>query len=156
LSGVFLDSCVVAKWYHTEVGTEGLGAVLVLTRLAGQAAYISRLAAIEVQSVVAKKVRQGVISQADAQLLRARFLLDLRTRSSWRVVALRARHYQKAERLIRTYGDTYALKTLDALQLAVALDLKERGLPETFVSADGALCNVARIAGLQVKNPEGI
>jgi hypothetical protein len=38
------------------------------------------------------------------------------------------RHFKDAERLIRQYGLAQRIRTLDALQLAVALDLRNRGL----------------------------
>jgi hypothetical protein len=43
---------------------------------------------------------------------------------------------------------------LDALQLAVALDVKDRVGLEAFVAADTALCEVAALVGLNVLNPE--
>jgi len=45
------------------------------------------------------------------------------------------------------------LRTLDALQLAVALDLKAQGLLDFFVCADEILCQVAEKEGITVVNP---
>jgi len=155
LPGAFFDSSAVAKLYHEEAGTKTVEARVVLLRLTGDGAYISRLVVLEVQSVFAKKVRSGELSKADAQLVRDRFLRDIQVRSPWRVAALHPRHFQAAEVLIQIHGDTYAIRTLDALQLAVALDLRDRGFSDTFVSADRSLCNLAAVVGLQVMNPEG-
>jgi len=44
--------------------------------------------------------------------------------------------------------------TLDSLQLAVALDLREQGLIENFVAADKNLGEVAAAEGLSVLNPD--
>ena len=63
-----------------------------------------------------------------------------------RVIRLTAAHFQSAERLIRRIGLTKNLRTLDALQLAVAINLNEPGQPIEFVCADHALCTLA-IAG---------
>lgn len=46
------------------------------------------------------------------------------------------------------------LRTLDALQLAVALDLRRLGQIDVLVAADQRLCRVASMAGCSVVNPE--
>jgi hypothetical protein len=66
---------------------------------------------------------------------------------------LTAAHFQSAERLIRRIGLTKNLRTLDALQLAVAIDLNESGEPIEFVCADDSLCGLAVAEGLSVVNP---
>ena len=63
-------------------------------------------------------------------------------------------HFDTAERLIGRYAFSQRLRTLDALQLAVALDLKEQGLVDQFVAADKALLDVAALADFSVVNPE--
>jgi hypothetical protein len=63
------------------------------------------------------------------------------------------KHYH-AERLIRKHGSSHSLRTLDALQLAVALELRGRGLLGEFVCADRGLITVAAAEGLSVINPE--
>jgi len=47
-----------------------------------------------------------------------------------------------------------ALRTLDALQLSVALGFKRAGLVTVFVAADQKLCRVAMLEGFAVTNPE--
>ncbi len=98
-------------------------------------------------------MRSGQLAAADIELLRACFRGDLR-RKLLRTVAMNAGHYRDAERLINTYGLHSRLRTLDALQLAVALDLQKRSLVEIFVCADKVLCQVAESAGFAVLNPE--
>jgi len=56
--------------------------------------------------------------------------------------------------LLFKYGAFEALRTLDALQLSVALGLKRAGLVTVFVAADQKLCRVATLEGLAVTNPE--
>jgi hypothetical protein len=46
----------------------------------------------------------------------------------------------------------HRLRTLDALQLAVAIDLRSRGPSVTFVCADVVLCALAKSEGLSVIN----
>ena len=63
-------------------------------------------------------------------------------------------HFHSAGRLVGRYSFTHRLRTLDALQLAVALDLRERGYLDYFVVADKVLAEVAAVEGLAVRNPE--
>lgn len=63
-------------------------------------------------------------------------------------------HFQRAERLIEVYAAGLGLRTLDALQLSVALDLNADQLIDTVVAADRILCDVARREGLVVIDPE--
>jgi hypothetical protein len=69
-------------------------------------------------------------------------------------VRLTSPNFQVAEQLIRRLGPAQNLRTLDALQLAAALDLRGRGLVTQFVCADQRLCAFAVAEGLSVVNPE--
>lgn len=62
-------------------------------------------------------------------------------------------HFIAAERLLGRHAFTRRLRTLDALQLAVALDLQSQGLVDTFVTADQALAEAASREGLSVIDP---
>jgi len=93
------------------------------------------------------------VAEADFQLLRLQFANDI-ARRLLRVTRITDWHYQKAEQLIRRHGLTRRLRTLDALQLSVALDLRQRGLLDYFVCADKSLCTVANEAGLPIIDPE--
>jgi hypothetical protein len=46
------------------------------------------------------------------------------------------------------------MRTLDALQLAIAMELADGGLVEQFVCSDKSLCRIASMAGLNVLDPE--
>jgi hypothetical protein len=63
-------------------------------------------------------------------------------------------HFVAAERLIGRHSFAHRLRTLDALQLAVALDLSSQGLLDHFVAADRSLVEMATLEGLKVINPE--
>ena len=52
------------------------------------------------------------------------------------------------------HGTERSLRTLDALQLAVAVRLKQEGFAPVFVAADVRLCAVAELEGFRVTNPE--
>jgi len=149
-SGEFLDTSALAKLYHVETGSERMEA---LVRSPGVHLVLSELTLIEIQSVFARKVRTGVLDPAALDQLRGLFFADLAKRR-FDVVRLARRHLREAEKLIRTYAAGRALRTLDSLQLAVALDLHRRGIASTFVAADKNLCSVAASEGLQVLNPQ--
>ena len=63
-------------------------------------------------------------------------------------------HYREAERLIQQHEVRRSLRTLDALQLSVALALHRRVALDAFVCADQGLCSVAQDEGLRILNPE--
>lgn len=150
MSDHFLDTSAFVKHYHPEVGTPKVDRLWAdpAARL-----MVSRLGVVETVSVFAKKVRSGLISAADFALLRRRFFADLRNRRPI-VMRLLVRHFQEADRLLQQHGLAHALHTLDALQLAVALDLRRRGTLDEFVTTDRVLLVVAAAEGIPVVNPE--
>jgi hypothetical protein len=150
MSNHFLDTSGLVKHYHPEVGTAKVDR---LWTDAGAKLFISRLGVVETVSVQAKKVRSGIISAADFDLLRRRFFADLRKRRPL-IVRLLVRHSQEADKLLQQYGPAHSLHTLDALQLAVALDLKRRGVLDEVVAADRVVVTLAAPEGLKVSNPE--
>lgn len=146
----FLDTSGVVKHYHPEIGT------VEVDRLWADTAarlLVSRLGVLEAVSVFAKKVRSGSLSAADFGLVRRRFFADLRSRRPT-IVRLLARHFQDADRLLQQYGLTHSLHTLDALQLAVAVDLRRRGMLDELVSADRVLLTIGALEGIKVFDPE--
>jgi hypothetical protein len=56
--------------------------------------------------------------------------------------------------LVERYAFASRLRALDALQLAVALELRNQKLVDHFVAADTILCVVAGHEGFSVINPE--
>lgn len=146
----FFDTSAPVKRYHREAGTD---VVLARSTVPGVSHFVSRLAAVELHSTFAKKVRTGQMTPAAFRFATRRFRSDV---SVGRLKSLRLlpSHYTAAIRLIRRLSLTSNLRTLDSLQLAVALSIHKPGQPVTFVSADNALCAVAAAEGLVVVNPE--
>lgn len=70
------------------------------------------------------------------------------------MVAITDPHYAEAERLLKQHGNIFRLRTLDALQLAAALDVHGRGSLDAVVAADNVVCQVGAAEGLAVTNPE--
>jgi predicted nucleic acid-binding protein len=147
----FLDTSALAKHYHPEVGSAEIDR---LWDDAAQGLFVSRLSVLEIVSVFAGKVRAGAISVADFETLRRRFTADLTKRKRLSATRLLVAHFQEAERLLRQHGPAQRLRTLDALQLAVALDLHRKKAIDRVVSADRDLLAVAAVEGLSVLDPE--
>jgi predicted nucleic acid-binding protein len=99
------------------------------------------------------KVRSSQISREVAGLLRARLMLYVAA-GSIEIYTLTEDHFAEAERLIGRFACSHRLRTLDALQLAVALDLYEQNLLDYFVVADRALAEVSASVDLKVIDPE--
>ncbi len=146
----FFDTSALGKHYHTEMGTPKVEAILAV---AGSRHIISRLCAVEILSAFAGKVRTGAITVADFEKLRRRFFTEI-TNRVFHAVRLTGLHFQEAQRLVRKHSPTQRLRTLDALQLAVALDLRARGAINQFICADKGLLAVAALEGLSVVDPE--
>lgn len=62
-------------------------------------------------------------------------------------------HYRSAAKLLREHGIARGLRTLDALQLALAMDMHQRAWISVVLSADQRLCAVAEICGCSAVNP---
>src|SRR5437660_1048255 len=124
MSGLFFDTSALVKRYHTEAGSAEVDR---LWNDPASALFVSRLSVPEMVSAFAGKVRTGEILAADFGALTRKFGADAK-KKSFTTIRLLARHFKEAERQIRQHGLTIRLRTLDALQLAVALDLKGRGM----------------------------
>jgi predicted nucleic acid-binding protein len=149
VSGYFLDTSALAKLYHQEPGS---GLMESLAEAPGAHLIISELSLIEIESVFAIKVRTGAMAKGALDHLRGLFNADI-TKGRLNVVLLARRHFRNAGALVRLYATDYALRTLDALQVSVAMDLKRRGVISELVASDRNLCNVAALEGLTVINP---
>jgi len=143
------DTSALMKHYHTEIGTAVVDHLLVEPF---SHHFLSRLAGVELESALAKHVRMNLITAAVFHSSRRKFRTDI-TNGQFKILRLLVRHLQKAEDLIRHYGLTQSLRTLDAIQLAVALDLHQHHGLDFFVCADTALCAIAIAEGLAVINP---
>jgi hypothetical protein len=70
------------------------------------------------------------------------------------VFSIAESEFAMAESLVERYAFDVRLRALDALQLAVALELQKQHLVDHFIAADKILCEVAQLEGLSVINPE--
>ena len=62
--------------------------------------------------------------------------------------------FTATELLVERYAFDSRLRALDALQLAVTLELRNQKLVDHFVAADAILCEVARLEGFSVINAD--
>lgn len=140
----------MAKHYHLEIGSAEVDRHWADTI---RDLFVSRIGVVEAISVFAGKVRNGELAPSGFAVLRKRFLSDMGSGRP-KLVRLVVAHFKEADRLISQHGLTRRIRTLDALQLAVALDLQHRGLIDQLVSSDKHLLLVAAAEGIPVFDPE--
>ena len=146
----FFDTSALVKHYHAEAGTATVDRII---GAPGAELFIARLTLVETLSVFAIKVRTGAFDPPEFARLRGLFATHV-ARQRYQVVRLLNTHYDRAQDLVTSYGLTRQIRTLDALQLAVALHLHQMAPIEHFVCADQRLCGIAALEGLNVVNPE--
>ena len=106
------------------------------------------------ESVLSIKARTGEIDERQVETARRCLRADLSQQRFLVALPIQPRHFHAARVLLVKYGPTEGLRTLDALQVAIALDLKEAGQVSVLVAADQRLCRVATLAGCPAINPE--
>lgn len=146
----FYDTSAAVKHYRRELGTLRIDSLLADT---ASHHYLSTLGVIEMQSVFARLVRMGQITPVEFHRLRGRLLNDI-VSGVWRIVQLTPADFQQAQQLLLHHATARSLRTLDALQLAVAIGLNTIVPLNDFLCADANLCIVATAEGLAVINPE--
>ena len=150
MANAFIDTSALVKYYHPEEGTQEVTQIIEepMSRH-----YISRLNLVETVSAFAVKFRLGHIDEQGFVDLRRRFYHDI-GQSRFRIMPVTTSRYQAAMQLIEKHFRV-RLRTLDALQLAVAVALSHQGMVDHFVCADHRLCETAIEEGLSVINPHG-
>jgi uncharacterized protein len=150
LAGYFFDSSALVKLYHREVGTPIVDQIV---RTADNSTRISRLTVAELTSAFAIKVRTRSIKREDAQAFLHQFRREIAS-GRLEIFSIKESEFTVAELLLERHAFSLRLRSLDALQLAVAMELRNQYLVDSFVAADTVLCDVARAEGFAVINPE--
>jgi len=147
----FWDTSALAKYYHNERGSSY---VEMLLQAPANKHFVSEVTLVEMLSVTASRVRAGDLHKSDFFIYRKVFQQDLREKLVL-VLKLDSRVIDIAQRLVSKRGITkgVGLRTLDAIQLATAIILQERGL-RRFVTSDKRLRVAAGKEGLEVVDPE--
>jgi predicted nucleic acid-binding protein len=146
----FFDTSALVKRFHVEAGSSTVAKILAEPN---SSHLISRLGLVEAVSAFAIKVHDGQILAADFSAYRKGLLADVRNRIL-NIVRIRVLQFKDADQLLQKHGLTVKLRTLDSLQLAMALDLRTRGMLNHFVCADASLCKIAVDEGISVVNLE--
>lgn len=146
----FFDTSALVKLYHAEDGTPIVDQI---ANSADSLIRISRLTVAEMTSAFAIKVRTQSVSRQDAELCLRQFSSDVAT-GKLQVFSIGEPEFATAELLVERHAFNLRLRTLDALQLAVALQLRNHNLIDILVAADTIFCEIARLEGLTVVNPE--
>jgi predicted nucleic acid-binding protein len=150
LASSFLDTSALAKLYHEEPGSEYVERIV---SQSGSKGIVSRLSLVEMESVFAIKVRTGTLDENGRSLALRRFRADIARNRLIVGPAIEPRHYRSATKLLRIHGVSRGLRTLDALQLAIALDMLEASWISVILSADKRLCEVAEACGCPAIDP---
>lgn len=150
MAGYFFDTSALVKLYHRETGTAVVDRIV---RAAGSRILISRLAGAELTSAFAIKVRTLAIDRDDADLFLRQFREDI-VCGTLEVFSVGESEFIVTEHLVERYAFELRLRALDALQLAIALAMRDRQLVDRFVAADKILCAVAAMEGFSVINPD--
>ncbi len=139
----FFDTSAVVKRYHSEKGTEAIDRIFAEN---DRAIAISSVSLTETVSALNKKKEEKTISKEDLDIALSRFFHD--AIKDFLILEIDDTHIKESIALVLKRN----LRTLDSLQLAVALSLKE--LKPVFVCADKRLVSVAEKEGLETINPE--
>lgn len=146
----FYDTSAAVKHYRAELGTAKVDNFLAD---AASRHYLSTLGVVEMHSVFARLVRMGQITPVEFHRLRGRLLNDIAS-GQWSIVQMTPADFQQAQQLLIKHAITRSLRTLDAIQLAIAIGLNTIVPLDDFLCADANLCIVAAAEGLVVINPE--
>ena len=137
----FLDSSAVVKRYVSEPGSAAV------RRLCAHAdVAVSRIAYAEVACALARACREGVLDEGTRDRLLDQLGVDI---DAFQIVELRRSIVERT----RPLAIRHALRGYDAVQLASAIAVHERGPSLRFWSADARLVAAARSEGLRASVP---
>ena len=146
MSAFFLDTSALAKRYMSEVGSTWVRS-WILPKM-GNTIIISRLATVEIVSLMIRKQREGGVSPADFRRNRNNFFLHLR--NQYQVIEFQPRVLASARALLVQHP----LRTLDAIHLASALQAQKTfDVKLSFICADVRLLVAAAAEGLPTDDP---
>jgi predicted nucleic acid-binding protein len=145
----FLDTSALAKRYLTEKGSLRVRRLL---EAKADVFYQTFLTPVELASALYRRLRErDITSEELAVMLRA---YVTHSHEDYLLVPYSETLMERAITLLAHY----ALRALDAVQLASALDLRDRlpgdELPLAFLSSDERLVEAARREHLRARNPE--
>ena len=128
----YLDASVLAAYYCPEALSDQAESAI----LKAKEPLLSQLVDVELQSAVARKIREKSLHKADGIEILTRFRLHLDS-NCYRRFPLESKHYDIAGTWISRFD--VPLRTLDALHLAICFDANA-----TLLTADAGLARAAR------------
>jgi predicted nucleic acid-binding protein len=139
----FIDTSALVKLYVAEPESPAVQAEIIIAN----EVLLSRWTIVEFRSAIYGLVRQNRFSQADAAHGLSQFDADL---PNFGVLPVNEVTLQRAEALLDLHAITDGLRSLDAVQLAVALE--EHGVRpiDAVVTTDQIMRRVALASGMVV------
>jgi uncharacterized protein len=146
LSLLFVDTSAVAKRYITETGSTWVRSWT--QPAAGNIVIILELASVEFFSLLARRAREGTLAASNGISLRNVFMLHVE--KEYLTVPLEYLVVAQARSLVTKYP----LRTLDAIQLASALQARQLlAEPMMVISADRNLLSASAAEGFSIDGP---
>lgn len=150
MAGFFCDSSAIVKRYVNETGSNYVDNLA--DSKSGNIILLARITRVEVAAAIARRLKGGSISAADAQNALAAFQHDLT--NNYYTVEIPPLLLSIAVSL----ATKHALRGYDAVQLAATLEANDERIanglaPLTLISADTELNNAAQAEALKVENP---
>jgi predicted nucleic acid-binding protein len=142
---LFFDTSALIKFFHEEKGSKTVTSLITSNN---NEIWISELARIEFLSAIFRRLRNKEID--DKQLEEAVKGFEEQV-NFFNVELLGQAILKEAEFLLKRYGKTKRLRTLDALQLGTFSLISEKDW--FFVATDDALCEIVKGLGFKTINP---
>jgi uncharacterized protein len=142
---LYFDTSALVKFFHEEEGTQE---VTDLITAKDNEVWVSELAKIEFLSALYRRVRNNEIT--DEQLAEAMSSFEEES-ASFNCEPIRHATVKEAEAVLKQYGKSHGLRTLDALQLSAFSLIAEKDWG--FVAADKNLCEVVKAMEYISMNP---
>ena len=145
----FFDTSALVKRYHGELGTEVVDAAF---EDKDTTKTISDIGVIEFYSAFAKKVRIRKITEDDFEETVKVLMADIQS-GRIQLAFFGDTEKKEAALLIKKYGQSMNLRTLDAIQLAVMKQFGRDGITNVYC-ADHPFAAVIEKEGFSVIDPE--
>lgn len=141
MQALFVDTSALVKYYYPEKDSDRIEELLLKARRV----IISSLSITEMASALMKKVRTAELKKTDELLIWNTFLDDLGT-GRINILVPDERQYERAADIIREIGSRHGIRTLDAIQLAVAQSAGNI----SFLCSDRVMTTIAQKLGMRV------
>lgn len=142
---LFFDTSALVKFFHEEVGTKRVSK-LILDR--SNRIWILELARLEFLSAVFRRFRTNELNEDRLKTAIDSFEKQV---DNWNVEPLGRAVLEEAAILMKSHARKHGLKALDAMHLGAFSLISEADW--TFVAADDSLCQVAKVLGHTIINP---